>query len=275
MSKSKSYMRATVYEPERCLFPAFVQPKHNGIRFLDDGETVLTREENEHAPHIQRLIRETWGKPPAGWTRDGEACFPIGSGYSLQQAQSAVKREQEKSMGLIFPVFDGFNLSGEPCQIFSNRYTEVGADCLTVPVTCLEEVDRYYEKWLAEGYEGLIFRTDRQYRLGSGLHHLMKRKPVKHAEFRIIAVWEGKGKNAGTPVYRLQRPDVPDVVIGIDKVTSKNTFGACPDGPYEGKREMWDERHDVLGQMLTVRFWDYYDSGVPQFPIAEAVRNYE
>ncbi len=271
MSKSKTYMRATVYEPDRCVFPAYVQPKHNGVRFLYDGDIALTREENEHCPHIQRMIKEAWPNVPDGWTIDGEACFPIGSGHSLQQAQSAVKREQELSKELIFPVFDGFNMDIPYEPLFEERFMTVGGDCHTARVTSLDEVDHWYEMRLAEGYEGLIFRTNSAYRLGSGLNRLMKRKPIKHAEFIIAAVWEGKGKNAGTPVYRLWRPGHE---LG-EEINAKTTFGACPDGPYEGKREMWAERHDVVGKPLTVRFWDRYDSGVPQFPIAEAVRDYE
>ena len=268
MGRSKTYMRATVYDPTRCSFPAFVQPKHNGIRFLDDGVCVLTREGNEHKPHIQRMVRRAWGSPPPGWTRDGEACFPVESGYSLQKCNGAVKKEKELSKELIFPVFDGFDAG---TAIFSQRYEHVEADCLTRPVTCLEEVDALYEQWLGQGYEGLIFRTDSSYRFGSGLDRLMKRKPLQHAEFQIAFVWEGKGKAVGTPVYRLWRPGHGPG----EEVNDKTTFGASPDGPYADRYEMWAERDDVIGQMLTIHCWDFYDSGVPQFPIAETVRNYE
>lgn len=269
MSKSKSYMAATVWEAKRAIFPAFVQPKHNGIRFLDNGVTVVTREGNLHAPHIQRQVREAWGRPPAGWTRDGEACFPIEAGISIQRTIGAVKKEKPLSAGLIFPVFDGYNK--EVGFDFSDRFIHVGGDCQTRQVTCVEEVDELYEIWLAQGYEGLIFRTDSRYRFGSGLERLMKRKPIKHAEFKIAGVWEGKGKAVGTPVYRLWRPGCgPDGPVNL-----RTTFGASPDGPYIDRYEMWDERDAVIGQMLTIKCWDFFDSGIPQFPIACVVRNYE
>ncbi len=270
MSKSKEYMRATTWDAKRCIFPAYVQPKHNGIRFLDDGELVVTREGNAHKPHIQKMVRERLGKPPQGWTRDGEVCFPIEQGISIQRTNGAVKKEKPLSKDLIFPVFDGFR-SHVDTSTFLERSILINADCLTLRVTCLEEVDHYYDEWLAQGYEGLIFRTNSTYRFGSGLERLMKRKPVKHAEFQIAAVWEGSGKAKGTPVYRLWRPGHgPGEAINI-----KTTFGSSPDGKYEDRYEMWAERDEVLGQMLTIRCWDFYDSGVPQFPIAETVRNYE
>ena len=271
MSKSKTYMRATVYDPAKCVFPAYVQPKHNGVRFLFGGDIALTREENPHCDHIQRMIKEAWPYVPGEWTLDGEACFPIEMGISIQRTNGAVKKEKELSKDLIFPVFDGFNMDIPYEPLFEERLMTVGGDCLTARVTCLEEVDHYYEKWLAQGYEGLIFRTNSAYRLGSGLNRLMKRKPLKHAEFIIAAVWEGKGKAAGTPVYRLWRPGHGPG----EEINNKTTFGSSPDGSYEDRYEMWAERHDVVGKPLTIRCWDFYDSGVPQFPIAETVRDYE
>jgi ATP-dependent DNA ligase len=146
--------------------------------------------------------------------------------------------------------------------------------CQTFPVNDLDEVDFYYDQFLEQGYEGLIFRTDTPYRYGSAGRTLMKYKPVKHAEFICLAVWEGTGKNVGVPVYRLQRPDVPTHLIG-DAVTSKNTFGCVPKGTYEEKRALWDRRHEAIGKPYTIECADFYDSGVPQFPIGIGVRDYE
>jgi ATP-dependent DNA ligase len=262
-------MKVTVWEAKKATFPAFVQPKHNGIRFIDDGVDVVTREGNSHAPHIQRMVREAFGPLPGGWKRDGEACFPIEDRISIQRTNGAVKKEKPLSAGLIFPVFDGLHLNSS--LVFTERYEIIKGDCLTRQVTCIEEVDEYYEQWLAQGYEGLIFRTNSPYRFGSALDRVMKRKPIKHAEFKIAAVWEGSGKAAGTPVYRLWRPGHD---VG-EEINNKTTFGASPDGPYVERYEMWAERDEVIGEQLTIRCWDFYDSGVPQFPIAETVRDYE
>jgi hypothetical protein len=270
MSKSKEYMRVTVWDEKKATYPAIIQPKHNGVRFLDNGDTVVTREGNPHKPHIVEAIRERWGKPPAGWTRDGEACCEISEGISLQKITGAVKKEKPLSKKLIFPVFDGC-CKASPGIKFSARFAFVGGDCETIKVCSQDELNQWYEKWLAMGYEGLIYRTDSPYRWGSALERVMKKKPLKHAEFMIAAVWEGTGKAVGTPVYRLWRPGHGPG----EEVNNKTTFGASPDGPYEDRYELWAERDEVIGKMLTIHCWDFYDSGVPQFPVAEAVRDYE
>ncbi len=274
MSK-KIFMAATVYEESRARFPALVQPKHNGIRCLWDGDIALTKNGNPHKPHIQKLLQGKKSKWQCHfndlWTLDGELVLPR-EGYSFQQAQSAIKKENGNSHLIQFPVFDCFNRN-LPGWSFTSRSGEVDTPCYKVESH--EEVCHWHDTFVEQGYEGLIFRRDVPYRLGSGGNALMKKKYPKDSEFRILAVWEGKGKNKGTPTYRCQRPDVAPVEIGRTPVTVKNSFGATPEGDYDYKRQLWKDRADAIGKPLTVRYWDVYDSGVPQFPIGVAIRDYE
>lgn len=274
----QGYMRATVFEDKRASMPGYAQPKHNGVRCLYDSNTRIawTREGNQHCPHIQQLVWEqVKGKVPGGWTLDGELVLNRYV-YSFQQCQSAVKKEGHLSSSLTFKVFDGHD-GCERGPIFHKRLKILAGviDTPTVMIPNLHKLYFWYSRWLKEKYEGLIFRTNAPYIFGSAARNLMKKKPYKHAEFIIIGVWEGKGKNAGTPVYRLARPDVP-YVPGAP-ATAKNSFGAVPEGDYDLKRKLWKEAQEtnIIGLPYTVKFWDYFDSGVPQFPIGVGVRDYE
>ncbi len=139
--------------------------------------------------------------------------------------------------------------------------------CETYPVINLEQVERFYADFLTRGYEGLIFRMDTPYKIGSAGRNLMKYKPVDSAEFLCIGIWEGKGKNVGVPTFRLARPDVP-YVPGAE-ATKKNSFGAVPKGEYSEKKALWQKYKDgsCIGLPYTVEFANTYDSGCPQFPI--------
>lgn len=269
MNTFPGYMRATVFAPRRASFPAYVQPKHNGIRCITDGFAAWTREGNLHADHIQKLIR-TLPRTPGGWFHDGELILPRHE-FSFQQTQSAVAAENENSHLLTYPVFDTFN-PGDLIWNFNARMTHAGVTCETHLVHNMAEVEHWYEDFLARGYEGLIFRMDTRYKIGSAGRDLMKDKPKDSAEFICIGVWEGRGKNVGVPTFRLARPDVP--FIEGAPATKKNSFGAVPKGEYPEKKALWEQYrdHSCIGMLYTVEFADRYDSGCPQFPVGLGFR---
>ena len=274
MNTFPGYMRATVFAPKRASFPAYVQPKHNGIRCITDGRVAWTREGKLHADHIQKLV-QAGPKPPGDWwLHDGELVLPRHE-FSFQNTQGAVAAENEYSRMLTYPVFDTFRPKAIFGDTFSGRMLHGGVTCETHLVRDMAEVEHWYENFLSRGYEGLIFRMDTPYKIGSAGRNLMKKKPVDSAEFIIIGIWEGKGKNVGVPTFRLARPDVP-FVPGAE-ATKKNSFGAVPKGEYPEKKALWQQYKDgsCIGLPYTVEFADTYDSGTPQFPVGIGVRDYE
>jgi hypothetical protein len=272
--KFPGYMRATVFAPKRASFPAHVQPKHNGVRCITDGEYAWTREGNLHAPHIQKMIR-SWRDmhaipDPSCGLLDGELVLPRHQ-FSFQKTQSAVAAENENSHLLTYPVFDIMCPKFEPGAIFSARL-KWGVTCATYKVNDMAGVEYWYERFLKEGYEGLIFRQDVAYKFGSAGRRLMKYKPKDSAEFICIGIRENSGKAEGTPTFLLQRPDV-EYVLGAS-ATKKNSFGATPDGTYSEKRLLWQKYKNgsCIGKYYQVEFADRYDSGVPQFPVGKGFR---
>jgi len=263
MSTFQGYMRATVWGDKRAVYPGFVQPKHNGIRCLDDGWHGWTREGNLQKPHVQELIKRLRRKCEHKGLKDGELVLPR-QDFSFQQTQSAVAGENENSHLLEYHIFDGYV---NATHKFSKRLELPFINVETYPVTSLEEVEYWYDTFLEMGYEGLIFRADQPYKFGSAGRWLMKKKPKDAGEFICIGIWDGKGKNKGTPTFRLARPDVPYVPGAA--ATDKNSFGAVPACDYDKKRELWKRYKDgsCIGQYYMVEFADRYDSGVPQFPV--------
>jgi DNA ligase-1 len=91
----------------------------------------------------------------------------------------------------------------------------------------------------------------------------MKVKEFQDAEFRIVGCDEGVGQDAGTPIWRCEiSPGGPQ-------------FSARMMGTLENRRLMWQRRAEYIGEMLTVKFFEYTNDGIPRFPNGVAIRNYE
>jgi hypothetical protein len=83
-------------------------------------------------------------------------------------------------------------------------------------------------------------------------------------EFEIVGVKEGEGKFEGLAIFRC-------------KTAQGAEFDATPKGTDAERRAYYEQRAELVGKHLTVRFFEWTSSEppVPRFPIGIAVRDYE
>jgi ATP-dependent DNA ligase len=130
----------------------------------------------------------------------------------------------------------------------------------TVTADDAAEVWAFHAKAVAAGFEGAIVRTDGTgYEVGARTDRLLKVKAFQDSEFQVVSVDEGVGSNVGLAILELE--------CGEGK-----TFRAVPEGGMELRRQLWADRHDLLGQWWTVRFFYKSKDGVPIYPVAVAQR---
>ena len=123
-----------------------------------------------------------------------------------------------------------------------------------------EQVDLYENRFVLEGYEGAIFRPlDAPYVYGKKTNNILKVKSFQDAEFEIIGYEEGKGKNEGC-------------VTWICKTKEGKTFNVVPKGTYEDKKYWYENGKNFIGKMLTVKFFNYTEEGIPFLPVGKAIR---
>lgn len=79
----------------------------------------------------------------------------------------------------------------------------------------------------------------------------------KDAEYRVIAIYPGKGKNEGCA--QLEVEDTEDKSI---------RFTVTAPGTHSEKREVLLHQDTYLSKMLTVKFQEKHESGVPRSPVA-------
>jgi DNA ligase-1 len=127
----------------------------------------------------------------------------------------------------------------------------------------IEEIREYHRECVQEGYEGVIIRNlDSLYEFGFRSRNLIKLKDFDDSEFTIADVVEGTGRDAGTAVFELYLPD-------------GRKFKARPVGTFEQRKDYFDNRTELVGKQCTVKYQGFSDDGVPRFPVAIAVRDYE
>ena len=261
-------MLCGIYKEGKVPFPCYVQPKLDGVRCLLTNNHAYTRNQKPHKDHIQKLLSgiNRWKDV----TFDGELML---KGGAFQQTVSAVKKDyKELTQKLKYCVYD---YVGRENESFHDRMCDMNIIVPLIPpiifvrtvmVHTQEELDDQHNEFICDGYEGSIIRDLHQPYLPGSRKAMWKRKDFKDAEFTIVGFEEGEGKNAGTPVFKCSCNSSGD---------STHVFGCVPMGTYDKKRKMWEDRDSLIGRMMTVRYQELTDDGVPRFPVGVEIRDYE
>ena len=124
-------------------------------------------------------------------------------------------------------------------------------------------LDELYGQFLNDGYEGQIIRLDAPYEFKRS-NNLLKRKEFQDEEFEIIDVLEGDGNRSGSVGAMLLK-------------CGNETFKSSLNGTLEYCTEVFQNRDEYIGQMATVKFFNYTPAprSVPRFPKITSIRNYE
>lgn len=288
-------MLANKFEDKKATFPCLVQPKLDGVRCLFDGTQAWTRNLKDHKSHILTMLQERYPMLTGGLVLDGELMLP--APWTFQKTVSVVKKHYpvkvdpaplpmpvdldpnyvvtEEDLAYVpsdmlqYHVYDCW-MKDLPDLPFHKRMQMVAEMVTDYPVVTTklessEELWRLLDAYIDDGYEGLIYRNpDGVYKHGRSGRDLLKLKKFLDAEYQIVGAIEGKGKDKGTPIWVCR-------VSAVDE----RTFKARPMGTYEWRREAWADRLNYYGKMLTVRYQELTDEGIPRFPIGVSVRDYE
>jgi DNA ligase-1 len=259
-------------------YPAIVQRKFDGVRCLailnEDGTVKLMSRKGKEFPHLNH-IRESIAK-----ANDNTNIVLDGELYSdtltFQELVGLVRRvtlkpgNDEQMLEVSLRVYDCIDLNNE--QDFEDRYDVIKgvtakADYLSlvenVPVENEGQIHEAQQRFVSEGYEGAMVRNLKgAYRIGKRSADLQKVKTFLDDEYEISAFVEGTGNEAGCVIWECVTSD-------------GQTFRVRPRGTQEERKALFQNGSSYVGQLLTVRYQELTDDGVPRFPVGIAIRNYE
>ena len=132
--------------------------------------------------------------------------------------------------------------------------------------------NRIYElqkQFIEEGYEGAMVRNNKgAYALGKRSANLQKVKTFLDAEYKIVGFTEGEGGETGCVIWKCS-------TAKRGHSSHRQTFNVRPQGAREQRREWFKNGNSYIGKMLTVKYQELTDDGIPRFPVGIAVRDYE
>lgn len=261
----------------KIVFPAYIQPKLNGVCNLAETSypDVLHHSRGGHLfetlkhlnPWILRL------NPPA--PTHGELYV---HGWSLQKIGSYTKKIKEDQWRLEYwlydiawlnvPFEDRINWLEENIYKLHLQGNSPVRFTPTQLVKNYNEAKIFHDKCVQEGYEGAMLKNANGYYMFQyNSDDLEKVKDYQDSEFEIIGGKEGTGTDVGCIIYRC-------------RTVEGKEFDARPRGTVEDRKQMLIDLPNDIGKMLTVRYAELSEDGIPLQPVgipaeAEAVRDYE
>jgi DNA ligase-1 len=251
-----------------------VQIKFNGGRIIGKKSGLFTRKGEKYVsiPHIEEGLKPLFEKYPDAVT-DGEG-FNFVLRNKLNEIMKLLRRtvnvtteDLEKSKELIrYNIYDGIGIGGttledgylkrkgaidEELKLLYGR--GVFEEVTTYIVHSKEELDKIYQTFLEDKQEGAIIRILNKPYENKRSQYLLKYKPVNDTEFFIVDVIEGEGGRAG-------------MAGAIScKMKDGRIFNASMKGDEKQFAEVWANRKNYIGQIVTIYYNGLTGKGIPNF----------
>ena len=274
-------MLAHKYNEDKADYPAFIQPKLDGVRCLFTAKGAFSRANNRfmNVEHIEQALKPFFAKNPTA-VLDGEL-YNHGLKDDFEKIISLVKKKKptnddrlEAAELVEYHVYDIASMTIAPYNLRLNYLnSDVFGGFNTWPIMKVEtkvaldfdDALKMHNKNLKLGYEGSIYRTFEGKYKGTRSWDLMKFKDFHDDEATIIGYELGKGKREGTLGKFIMMDDE-----GIE-------FG-CPPGKgynYKDLASILNNITDYIGERATFTYFERTKAGSYRHPHYKCLRNYE
>lgn len=279
-------MLAQTYDPDTTKkkkktieYPCFVQPKLDGLRCLMYFDSSLKKVVSQSrtgalfttVDHITSEFMPFLYMNPS-LVVDGELYT---TDYPFEQLAGLIKKKKlsDQDSQLLekvkYHVYDLFDRTS-PNLPYQTRLERIETsfpisqhDCVvqTKEVSSVDEFQKWFSRFVQDGYEGLILRNKKGvYECNFRSHDLQKYKEFEEDEFVITGFKEAEGRDTGTVIWECITPN------GIN-------FSVRPKGSIEQRKEWFENGSTFVGQKLTVIYQNLTEDKVPRFPVGKAIRS--
>jgi DNA ligase 1 len=278
-SQSKIFpMLAHVYDPKSktkvknpIVYPCFVQPKLDGLRcliYLSADGTIVTQSRTggifTTMDHIKAGLTQffkTWPQV----VLDGELYT---NKYPFEELVGLIKRKQVDDSRIAevhFHIYDIVSPNGyvERRQfILDNRhlFPSTFEIVKTEEATTVEDFKAKFTEYVQEGYEGIMLRNKKGPYVSNRSHDLQKYKEFEEDEFVIVGFREAEGRDAGTVIWRCA-------------TKTGDEFDCRPIGSVEHRKALFQNARANIGKILTIKYQELSEKGIPRFLSGKSIRD--
>ena len=268
--------------PKKVVFPAYLPPKFDGILAecvlnLKTNKSEIVSRQLEVFTNAPKHLKELKGihKKYPNLILFGEF---YQHGLRLQEISGMARRTDQVNKLTLY-VFDAV-LTDKPNMIFKKRrallmkiFDEEFPDLkyivrMKMPkVNNKKELEAKYKSYLKKGYEGAMYYNPagiyRFYYTTSRTPFVLKMKPRRSAEFKVVGFKDGNGKNKGLVVFIMETED------GVK-------FNAQPNLTEDVRRKLFKKFQKYFhyeNKYATITYSELSEKGVPQQPKFIALRD--
>lgn len=256
-------------------FPMMLaQPKLDGMRCWVqwvDHEPILWSSEGNPitgVPHIQLLLKD-WAKKCGELSFDGELYTHE---KRFEDIISIAKRGSDNLRDdfsdLQYHIFDhksdaqNYARYIDLQEVFRAmpegvRNSDIFNLVSATPVT-RDGVDAQLERYLSEGYEGIILRNPLTPYVEKRPWTMLKWKPSKHDTYQVLRVVEAVSEK-GHPLQRV------GALVCSDRFGNTFSVGPGLGITHEKASKLWEMRDALVGKYAQVSYQNLTERGVPRF----------
>lgn len=254
-------------------YPCYAQPKLDGMRciaIIENGKCSLwsrTRKPILSVPHIIAALENRFKDDTI--TLDGEL---YNHAYKKDFEKIIHFARQETPIAgheiVEYHIYDvilprRFIERDTLLNLVLSKCTNPIIHVETGIITDEEALLKYFEKCILAGYEGVIVRNADGMYVNKRSYDLQKIKEFDDAEFQIVGINEGRGSLTG------------HVGSFICTTECGKFFQAKMSGDTAKLKEYFDNHSLWEGKHMTVKYQGLTAYGIPRFPVAVALRDYE
>lgn len=271
-------MLAVAWEPDKVQFPVIASKKVDGFRCLIHNGTAYSR---NLKPIPNRHVQEQIGKLKGLYDgHDGEIIVGNMNDPDVYRNTSSGVMSFDGEPNFLFWSFDRWDLPHLP---YEERLKHVQSSCALDYVYCnsMEELLSLENKWVEEGYEGLMIRSIKgPYKYGRSTAkegHLLKVKRFLDSEAKVIGFEERMhNANEATVDYlgHTKRSSHKENMHPMDtlgalicELSDGQTFKIGTGLDDAQRKEIWMNTHLYLNQFVKYKYVDVGRKNLPRFPV--------